>query len=142
MIWVISAVILGVGLGVLGYYFSKTAYSLFVISMGLFVFLSSYAKSLMPHSASGVSNIDVPVNDSGMTDGIGLIRLMFNAVDNMGMLPTHIQLSIVVFIFSFFIARIGTWVFTKFNVQPERVETNTDRKQRILAQYGMKDLPR
>jgi len=142
MVWIVSAILLGLGLGVLGYYHSKTAYSLFVISMALFVFLSSYAKGLMSQNYSGSADIYIPIGEDGTTSAEGLGYLMFNAVDHMGALPQHIQLSIILFAVAFFVARIGTWVFTKLSVEPDRVETNAERKQRILAQYSMKEIPR
>jgi len=127
MIWIIGAIALGLILGVIGYYFSKAAYSLFITTMGLF---GAFSFSLVDN---------VAVESTGQLSEFRLLDLLFKAVDNMGYLPQHIQLAIVVFIATFFIARIITWFLTKMNVNPKEVESTSDRKQRILEQYGYKD---
>jgi len=138
MIWMASAVVLGLILGIIGYYHSKLAYSAFMLSLSGFVFLSSYAKGLMGGGGGGAS-MNVPIGSDGSTDIRGAGNLMFRAIDNMGMLPPHIQLSIIIFIGAFFVARIGTWFYMGVGQKPKKVESKADRKNRILAQYGYKD---
>ena len=142
MIWTLSAIGLGLGLGVLGFYFSKMAYSAFAGSMALFVFLSSYVTQVSPDMVSKDSSLTIPISETGSISEGGSVNLLFRFVDNMGLLPPHIQLALILFVVSFFVARIGTWLYTRLSVKAEKVESNADRRQRILAQYGMKDIPR
>lgn len=69
---------------------------------------------------------------------LGAMGLSFRAVDKMGTLPEHIQMAIIISVASFFAARIFTWLFLK---RPQKVETKTARKKRILKEYGYKKMP-
>jgi len=138
LIWMGSSVLLGLILGVIGYYHSKLAYSFFTLTLTGFVFLSSYAKALIGGSPSNAT-VTVPMGEDGSTNIGGLGNLLYRAIDNMGMLPPHIQLSILLFVGAFFSARIGTWLYTGVGRKPKKVESNADRKKRILKQYGYTD---
>ena len=139
MIWILSAIGLGLGLGIIGYYFSKAAYSLFTLSLTLFVFCSSYIRALTGGGTSNGASMDIPLGEDGTTNIPGAGKLIYRAIDNMGMLPEHVQLSIILFICAFFTARIGTWLYTGVGKKPKKVETKADRKKRILEQYGYKN---
>jgi len=138
MVWILSAIALGLGLGVLGYYFSKAAYSLFLTSMSLFVFSSGIiAEKLGVERPAGV--VKVPGGEEGSQSVLAVGNVFFRAIDNMGMLPHHIQLSIVCFIVAFFLARIVTWGYVQFYPKKVVVEDKAARRKRVLAQYGYTD---
>lgn len=138
MIWIASAMGLGLGLGVLGYFFSKAAYSLFTLSMSAFVFGSSYLGGLMGIDTTP-SKVVVPVGEDGGTNIGALGNVIYRAIDNMGMLPEYIQMAIVVFIVTFFLARIATWGYLAFHPKKTVVEDRAAFKKRVLAEYGYKD---
>ena len=138
MIWIASAVGLGLGLGVLGYFFSKAAYSLFTLSITAFVFGSSFIGGLMGIDTTP-SEVVVPVGEEGGTSIGSFANVFYKAIDNMGMLPEHVQKAIIVFIVTFFLARLATWGYLAFHPKKTVVEDRAAFKKRVLAQYGYKD---
>ena len=128
MIWMASAGVLGIGLGVLGYYYSKTAYAIFLMGLsGIAIITNIYMGA-----SAGVVGM-TSENKFGVF--YGMLRKISTAIDLLGKLPMHMQTAIVTFTVTFFLARIGAWWYqTK---RPKEEETLEARKQRVLKSYGM-----
>jgi len=140
MIWILSALIFGVGLGALSFYHSKIAYVSVIMVMILFVTMSSFVREVTPEMVpkAAVAVETVIVGDGGVSE-VGLLMLIYRFVDHMGLLPWHIQFSIILFTLSFVAGRVSIWARTHFNEEPEIIETENGRKNRILEQYGYTD---
>lgn len=122
IIWGLGALVVGSVLGILGFFYSKAAYTLFTIAMGVIGFL---AVNILPASTA--------------VSGPGLLKQITFAIDAMGYLPDHMQSAIVLFIAAFFLARICVWWYRTFRYKP--VEETTDRRRaRILKDYGFKTM--
>lgn len=131
MIWVAGAGILGVGLGVLGYYYSKAAYAVFLMGLsGVAIVTNIYMGA-----SAGVVGM-TSENKFGVL--YGMMRKISAAVDLVGQLPMHMQSAILTFIVTFFVARIGAWIY-QVKV-PKKEESLSARKQRILKSYGMSSM--
>ena len=133
VIWGAIATLCGLGLGYLGYLYSKLAYSIFITSLGIVTFFSGYIVDLTGGDSAGVSAMQ---SEAGNVMGAGILKNLMTSIDAMGFLPPHVQVAILVFAVSFFIARIATWAYQSFGPKPAE-ESTSDRKARILASYGM-----
>jgi len=131
VIWGLGAAGLGAGLGYLGYFHSKAAYSVFLIVMAVLAFISRYLTDL-----TGGQIGDSTVTQTAM---IKAFKNVTSVIDGMGYLPTEAQFAIVVFIVTFFLGRLGTWAFKSFGPKPVP-ESTIERRKRILASYGMNNM--
>jgi len=140
MIWILSALILGVGLGILSFYHSEIAYFSVISVMILFVNMSSSVIELSPEMVPkpGVPAEAVIAGEGGVSE-VGLLILIYRFVDHMGLLPWYVQFSIILFTLSFVAGRVSIWAHTHFKDAPETIETEENRKKRILEEYGYKD---
>jgi len=136
IIWGVLAILLGMGLGYLGYLYSKLAYSIFTTALGVVVFGSGYLVDLTGGDSSAVSAIQ---SESGQIMGIGILKSLMSAIDTMGYLPLHVQVAILIFAVTFFATRIATWAYQSFGPKPAE-ETAQARKARVLASYGMSSM--
>lgn len=134
IIWGAGASILGLFLGYLGYLYSKIAYSIFTVCITAFIYGSDFILALLgiEKSGSGVS----PSVALSMVESIVPFR---RAIENMGYLPEHIQVAIIVFAVTFFISRIITWGLKTYGKGPAE-ETMEQRRKRVLKEYGMKSM--
>ena len=136
IIWGAGASVLGLFLGYLGYLHSKLAYSIFLTSLTVIVFSANYLVELTGGDTLGLADMH---SESGQILGFGILRNIMNAINAMGFLPFHVQVSILVFAVAFFIARIVTWA-RKTHGPDAPEETSDERRQRILKSYGMKSM--
>ncbi len=127
IIWCVGGGLLGAALGVLGFYYSKLAYSAFVTSLGAIGFVANMFLSV-PQTSIG--------DDTGSLMIMGVFRKFTQAIEVMGLLPVPVQTGILVLIVSFFAARVATWWYQR--AKPKAAdETLADRRKRVLASYGM-----
>lgn len=133
IIWGVGATILGLGLGYLGYLYSKLAYSIFITSIGVITFFSKYLVDLTGGDAAGLAAMHT---DSGGMIAAGILKNIMSSIGAMGYLPTHVQVAIIICAVAFFGARIATWAHESFGSKPAE-ETAAARKARVLASYGM-----
>ena len=140
MIWILSALILGVGLGILSFYHSEIAYVSVIFVMILFVNMSSFVTEFSPEMVPKPAiRPDVVITRDGGVSETGLLILIHRFVDHMGLLPWYVQFSIILFTLSFVAGRVSIWAHTHFKDAPETIETEENRKKRILEEYGYKD---
>ena len=124
MIWIISAVLLGLILGVLGFYFSKLAISIFVT-----LTLSITATLLL------IPGVEVE-NISGWESSHNYIDILYFLGGRFTTLPEHIQLAALLFTISFFVARIITWFLVRMSLMPRIFGTETCRVERMMEEYS------
>jgi len=113
--------ILGIGLGVLGFRYSKAAAAIFLSALtitGIITFLYFRA-------TGGFSGLDT---DSGEGFVSSVINKAFLVFDLMGLLPQHIQVALLIFTGTFLAARIVAW-YKNINA-PEKEESPEERKKR------------
>ena len=81
MIWILSALILGVGLGVLSFYHSEIAYVSVIFVMLLFVSMSSFVTEFSPEMVPkpGVPAEAVIAGDGGVSE-VGLLILILSLI--------------------------------------------------------------
>lgn len=120
LMWIAGAVLTGIVLGALGYFFSKAAYAIFMGAIPLYAFMSSTI--------------------TGGTSG-GLVKNVLRFFSDFGHYPSELQYGLLAFIISFFCTRIVTHfsVGSRKNATARRFanESKAERKTRILAEYGM-----
>jgi len=126
MIYILSAVLLGLGMGYFSYAFQKLFFAMMAASLPIIGIV--YFKVLVPLAkvAGGAAGL-------GSGDPITLITTLI------GQLPQDMQSAIIIFPMAAFGGRLITWIHAKFIVKPAEEETKSDRKKRILEQYGYKD---
>ena len=129
MIYIILAICLGLGLGYFSYAFQKAFFALMAAAIPIFGII--YFKVLLP-----LAKVAGAAAGLGGGDPITLIMALI------GQLPQDMQSAIVILPMAAFGGRLMTWIYAKFIEKPAVEETLSDRKQRILAQYGMSEVPR
>ena len=136
IIWSGVAGVLGLALGVLGYFHSKLAYSVFITALGAVTFLSHQIVGLTGGDIAGAAAMGT--EDGGIV-AVGILKNLFAAIETMGLFPKHVQIAILVFALSFFLARILTWARTSFG-KPPAEESAANRRARVLRAYGMNSM--
>lgn len=124
--WCGGGAFLGLIIGVLGYKYSALAYSAFVGALSIIGMMAPTLLSLV-----GGPTIE--------GTGGGLMRKVSVCFEAMNLLPSYVQLSILAFVVTFFIARVLAWYLDKYGKEPA-VETAEERKRRVLKAYGMKSV--
>ena len=122
MIWILGAVLLGLMIGYISYAFQKAFLGAMVLSLPIVGLI--YFRVLLPLAR---------VSGLGQGDPITVILEM------MSLLPQDIQSAITIFPMAAFGGRLIVWAYAKFISKPAVEETRSDRKKRILEQYGYKD---
>jgi len=118
----------------LGYFHSKLAYSIFTTCVLLFVYGSNFILAL--------TGVERDVSETPVSGSLSIVETIVpfrRAIVNMGYLPNHIQIAILIFAVTFFIARIATWARKSYGPKPPS-ETTEARRNRILQSYGMKSM--
>lgn len=136
VIWGAFATAFGLGLGYLGYLHSKLAYSIFITLLGVVTYFSSYVVDLVGGDSMAVSAMHA---EAGQIQGIGILKNFMISIEAMGYLPQHVQMAILIFAVSFFLARIATWAYRSYGPKPAE-ESAAERKARVLASYGMSSM--
>jgi len=131
MVWIAGGGLLGIALGFLGYHHSKAASRLF----GVCLLIIGVVTHFYIKFTGGFHGLAAQSGENFFSTAIRKFGLVFEL---MGLLPMHVQISILVFVGAFFVARIIAW-FAAIN-KPEKVESLEARKKRILKSYGMKSM--
>lgn len=126
MIYISLAVILGLGIGYVSYAFQKAFFAFCAVSLPIIGII--YFKVLLP-----MAKVAGATAGLGKGDPITLIMALI------GQLPQDMQNAIIIFPMAAFGGRLATWIHAKFIAKPAVEETHSDRKKRILEQYGYKD---
>jgi len=67
-----------------------------------------------------------------------LVFVYRNIIAMLNRLPQEAQDSIILFPVAFIVARLVSWIVSKF-IKPKAGETASERKKRILKEYGYKN---
>jgi len=120
MIWIISAILLGLILGILGVYFSRVAYGLFfTVFIASILFLPSEFTHFNLHG-------HVMIKPEGFA----------HLGKKLAGLPEYIQWAGFLFVIFFFLARIITWFMTRLNIIPSIRLDDVDPMERTIEEYG------
>ena len=122
MIWIIGAVILGLLIGYISHKFQKAFLGMLVLSVPVIFIL--YVRVFVPLAK---------VSGLGSGDPISVMTALLS------LLPQDIQSAVTIFPMAIFGGRFVTWLYAKFIVKPTAEESKSDRRKRILQQYGYED---
>jgi len=84
-----------------------------------------------------LTGVERDVSETPVSGSLSIVETIVpfrRAIVNMGYLPNHIQIAILIFA-----ARIATWARKSYGPKPPS-ETTEARRNRILQSYGMKSM--
>jgi len=122
MIWIIIAIILGLTLGALSYYFTQTVGVLFYLVMMLVVIFTLMLGATYKYDFFAANLTTFP-------------NFVEFVVKNFGNWPNHIQWSALLCVISFFFARIITWLLTHLSILPAFRGSSANHMQATREEY-------
>jgi len=119
VVWGVFAIGFGVGLGYLGSFHSKMAYSIFAILLGVVTFFSSYIVDLVGGDSTAVSALHMEVRQNTNAD---IWDHLVTSVSAVNLLPRHVQIAFFIFAVTFLLSHILIVIF-KSRQSKQAVET-------------------
>jgi len=119
IVWGIIAALFGVGLGYLGSFYSKMAYSIFAIFLGIVTFFSSYIVDMVGGDSMAVSALQMEASQN--TDA-GLWDHFMTAVAAINVLPRHVQIAFILFALTFLVSQFLLFIY-RSHQSKQAVET-------------------
>ena len=122
---------MGIIIGGLGYYYSRAANGLFLLSL----LAIGYAAVVKMKATGEIHYLSTGVGEAPLTE---LMRKLGWSVEIFDRLAANVQTAILVFVGAFFIARIIAWIACA--KRGEVKETQQSRRRRILKKFGIKNM--